>query len=255
MKQGDLASVFLVINTIALSAISARAQDMNYKVGDRIEVDTIQSSDPKNAKYKKATIVEVDLKDKCYIVDIDPLPNKLPERMRVMVRSYGPHWVRAVQGADAGAPNLQIDKLQVDQNGTVLADRELLDCEHLEQPRARNGQPLPAALAKKLIRCKLEKPSEPRSDGARTMDISEFSIRAPRRWNPSEDTAFAGTPDSLVYPVRVKWTQKTFYRTYDEVIEDKEQMFTCYVEMDKWYCGYSTVIKQGEKKRIQVKKE
>ena len=86
------------------------------------------------------------------------------------------------------------------------------------------------------------------------MDISEFAMVAPRRWNPSEDTAFAGTPNSLVYPVRVKWTQKSFYRTYTEAIENKEQIFTCYVEVDKRYCGQSILLKQGDKKRIQVKK-
>jgi hypothetical protein len=75
----------------------------------------------------------------------------------------------------------------------------------------------------------------------------------PRRWNPREDIAFAGTANSLVYPVRVKWTQKTFYRTYNQVTEDKEQLFTCYVEVDKWYCGQSLLINQGETKQIQVR--
>ena len=62
---------------------------------------------------------------------------------------------------------MQVDTLGVDEHGTVLADRPLLDCAHVtqNQPPTRNGSPLPVELAKTLIRCLFEKPSEVGSDG------------------------------------------------------------------------------------------
>jgi hypothetical protein len=236
---------------VALLATPANAQNPKYKEGDRVEVDTIEATNPANANFKKGTITKVDLSlNMVYTVQVDPLPGQLPEIVHVPIRPYAEGWLRPLGGA---APKIETNKLGVDENNTVIADRELLDCKNLKQPPARNGQPLPSALARKLIQCLVERPAEPGSDGARKMDISEFAPGAPRRWNPREDTAFAGTANSLVYPVRVKWTQTTFYRTSNDIIADKEQMFTCYVEVDKWYCGYSIVIKEGEKQRIQVK--
>jgi hypothetical protein len=246
-------TILIVISGLILvnPLVTAQKPAAKYKEGDRVEVDTIEATNPANAKWKKGTIIKVDLGiNMAYTVQVDPLPGKLPETMHVPIRPYAEGWLRPLAGA---APQIETDKLRIDNNGTVLADRELIDCKNLKQPPARNGQPLPGELSRKLIQCLLEKPADPGSDGAVTMDISEFKPGAARRWNPREDTAFAGTANSLVYPVRVKWTQKTFYRTYDAIITDKEQMFTCYVEVDKWYCGYSIVLKDGEKKQISVK--
>src|SRR5258708_18273542 len=244
--------VILASTGLALLPTSqANAQTPQYKEGDRVEVDTLEALSPANAKWKKGTIITVDTSlNMVYTVQVDPLPGKLTEIVHIPIRPYADGWLRPLGGA---APKIETDKLGVDANNTVMADRELLDCKNLKQPPARNGQPLPAALARKLIQCLVERPADPGSDGARKMNISEFAPVAPRRWNPRYDTAFAGTANSLVYPVRVKWTQTTFYRTSNDIIANKEQMFTCYVEVDKWYCGYSIVLKEGEKKRVQVK--
>jgi len=165
-------------------------------------------------------------------------------------RSIG--WLRPAGG---GAPKIESDKLRVDANGTVLADRALLDCQNLKRGPVRNGQPLPAELAKKLIQCVFEKPSEPGMDGATKMDITEFVPGAVRRWNPRDDTGISATVNTLVYPFRVKWTQKTFYHLHNQVETGIERLFTCYVDVDQWYCGQAQSIKGGEKRLIQVKKE
>jgi hypothetical protein len=246
-------SVLFFVVAFALSAPRAQAQEMKYKVGDRVEVDIIQANNPASAIWKKGTITKVDtsVSSMAYTVRVDLLPGKLPEEVHIPIRPYAAGWLRPLGGA---APQLQSDKLRVDENNTVSADRELLDCKNLKAGPARNGQPPPPELARKLIRCLYERPSDPGQDGARTMDITEFAPGAPHRWNKNEDTGAGGTTNTLVYPFRVKWDQKTFYRTYNQIETGNERVFTCYVDVDKWYCGSAQFIKDGEKKQVQVEK-
>lgn len=253
MKSKILASVLLLMSTLAFSALSAAAQEPKYKVGDRVEVDTNQSTTPAYASWKKGTITRVDTGTaKAYTVQIDPLPGKLPEEVHIPIRPYAEGWLRPLGGGTA--PKIESDKLRVDDNNTVLADRELLDCKNLKAGPARNGQRPPTELIKKLIRCLYERPADPGMDGTRTMDIVEFAPGAPHRWNFREDSGPGGTINTMVYPFRVKWNQKTFYRTYNQIETGNERVFTCYVDVDKWYCGSAQFIKDGEKKQVQVQK-
>ena len=69
-------------------------KDFPFKVGDQVEVDTLMSSDPRNARYRAATIVALDdanPADKAYMVQIegDTQPR------RYIIRPYTKHWVRA----------------------------------------------------------------------------------------------------------------------------------------------------------------
>jgi hypothetical protein len=264
-------ALLIVISGLTLVIRKADAQDPHYpqpkfKVGDRVEYDYLTTSNPEKAMWKKATIIEIKIQkfppDTFYVVQLDPLPNKLPQVYTIPVRlaegpGYYPDqwhtigWLRP--GGGGSAPQIETDKLRVDENGTVLADRELLDCKDLKQGTARNGPPPPAELAKKLIRCLYEKPSEPGMDGATKFDISEFSAGAPHRWIRGEDLGAGATINTMVYPFRVKWTQKSFNHTFNQVYTNSEAIFTCYVAVDKWYCGLGQTIKDGEKKMIQVK--
>jgi hypothetical protein len=166
-------------------------------------------------------------------------------------RSNPEEYIRPFGGV---APQILTDKLRVDDNGTVLADRELLDCENLKH-NGRNGSPPPVELAKKLIRCLYEKPSQPGMDGATTMDITEFTIGAPHRWRVYVDMG-QGTANTLVYPVQVKWTMKTFYRTRNVLTTDKEGPFTCFADATSlWQCGSSTGSrKDGKVQEILVQR-
>jgi hypothetical protein len=229
-------------------------QQMQFKVGDRVEVDVIMSRNPQNSIYKKGTVTAVNEADKSYVVAVDPLPGKLPQPYQIPVRDYGRHWIRPVQGAD-NAPKILTEKLRTDESGTVLADRELSDCEHLNHG-GRNGSPPPVELLKKLIRCLYEKPSPVGQDGATTMDINEFTIGAPHRWRLYEDMG-QGTANTLVYPVHVKWNMKTFYRTRDVQVTGKEGTFTCFADATNlWQCGSAAgPRKDGTTREIMVKKE
>lgn len=254
----SLITLLALIAFSILFQIRVGAQTPKYKVGDRVEVDIIESTTPALSIWKKGTITEVNTGiAMAYTVEVDPLPGRLPSTMHVPIRPYAEGWLRPLGGGnsrDNGPPKAQVDALQVDEDGTVLPDRELLDCAHLKQPKARNGSQLPTELAKKLIRCLYEKPSSVGSDGATTMDIVSFSPTASRKWNPREDIGSAATASTIVFPIRVKYDLKTFYRSYNEEQSGNERIFTCFVDGDEWYCGSAQFIKDGQKKQYKVKK-
>jgi hypothetical protein len=236
-------------------------QTTEFKAGDRVQVDVLMISTSSPAEmqlWKDGTVTQVDRREgyrPVYVVQVDPLPGELPKVFRIPIKPNATErvWIRAGGGA---APNIPTDKLRVDENDTVLANREVLDCGHRDQPPARNGSPLPAEEAKKLIRCALgEHPSPVGGQGATAVDISQFAIGAPRKWNLRTDTGAGGTADTIVYPVRVKYTTKSFYREQNKVTSDREQLFACHVDVGRWICGPDQVLKEGEKVQIQVKKE
>src|SRR5581483_5068982 len=112
-------------------------QAMEFKTGDRVEVDVLQigtTSPAEMQKWKKGTVTEVDRRAgyrPMYVVQLDPLPNQLPETYRIPIKPNATERV-AIRAGSGTAPNLTIEKLRVDENDTVLADRAVLDCEHLE---------------------------------------------------------------------------------------------------------------------------
>jgi len=230
-----------------------QAQTPKYKVGDRVEFS--ENSACLGAQFaipSKGTILEVNTDYKMnYVVQVDPLPGKAPRIVSrpIYTQECG---FRALAGA---APKILTDKLIVDENGTVLADRELVDCDNLKHG-GRNGSPLPLELAKKLIRCLYEKPSPVGQDGATTMDITEFTPGEPHRWRTNIDSG-QGTANTLVYPVHVKWNMKTFYRSRNVQVTDKEMTFTCFADaVNLWQCGFATgPNKEGKTQEIVVKKD
>jgi hypothetical protein len=261
--------LFIAVACLACGS-RALAQTPKYKEGERVEFDQLESSDPAKAKWVKATIIKVEvvklsstLTQTNYVVQVDPLPGQLPKTYTISARlaeqgmtysgdpSKSIGWLRPLGGA---APKIESDRLRVDANGTVLADRPLLDCKNLKRGPVRNGQPISAELAAKVIRCWFEKPSEPGKDGATTMDITEIVPGTPRRWNPNDDWAMNATTNTVVYPFRVRWDLKSFYHTFNRVETGKENIFACFVDIDQWYCGQAQTIKNGEKRLIQVQK-
>lgn len=249
--------ILLVSTVFSLGVVYSYAQDAVqkqglFKKGDRVEVDILMMSNPKNSTYKKATITEVDEPNRSYVVTVDALPGKIPQQYRIGIRDYGTHWIRLIQGANT-APKTVTEKLRTDANGTVLADRVLMDCTSFTHA-GKNGAPPPVELAKKLVRCLYEKPSLPGEDGARTMDITRFTIGAPHRWRVYVDIG-QGTASTLVYPIQVTWNQKTFYRTRNVLQTGNEGTFTCFVDSTHlWQCGHASgPSKEGRVQEIAVR--
>jgi hypothetical protein len=253
MKRTSHRLIITVIAILAfgLSTSLASAQTPKYKEGDRVEFS--ENAACLGAQYaipSKGTIIEVNTgTGMFYRVQVDPLPGKAPRIVTRPIYSQECGF-RAIGGA---APTILTDNLRVDENKTVLADRELLDCDNLKH-EGRNGSPLPVELAKKLIRCLYEKPSPVGQDGATTMDITEFTPGAPHRWRTYIDMG-QGTPNTLVYPVHVKWNMKTFYRWRNVQVTDKEATFTCFADATNlWQCGIATgPNKDGKTQEIVVK--
>lgn len=109
------------------------ANSGKYRVGQRVECDSAGIG-----KYEKGTVVAFDQFDApdaaelYYRVRLDSLLNSRAvcrlERMRPLGDATG----------DVD-PMSNAVKLRVGEDGTVFADRELSDCENLEQPKAQNG--------------------------------------------------------------------------------------------------------------------
>ncbi len=66
----------------------ADANPSTFKVGDRVEVDSIMANDPKDSSWKKATVRAVDLKSGRYVVVLDDF-----NEMSVLIRP-GKIWIR-----------------------------------------------------------------------------------------------------------------------------------------------------------------
>jgi hypothetical protein len=234
----------------------AVAQAPKFKEGERIEVDTghidvLHGGNPAFQSWEKGTIVKVNTGTAMnYVIQLDPLPGKLPKMHSIPIYDQD----CCMRNGGGAAPVIHADKLHVDQYGTVLADRPLFDCANLKI-QGKNGAPPPADLAKNLIRCIYEKPSPAGQDGATTMDITSMTIGAPHRWNRTEDMG-QGNASTLVYPVHVKWNMKTFYRSRDVAVSDREATFTCFADtMNLWQCGHAAgPHRDGKTQEIVVSK-
>ena len=221
-----------------------------YKVGDRVEVETVHAGfGSPYAVVSKGTVTEVSTQWMRYVIDLDPLPGKIPVRHSIPMADES-CCIRPLAGA---GPTIKTDKLRVDENGTVLADRDLLDCDNL-QHSGHNGQPLPVELAKKLIRCIFEKASPVGQDGATKMDILQFSPGSARKWILYQDQG-QGTLNTNVYPIHVKYNLKTFYRGRNVETNAAEMTFTCFADKENlWQCGIASgPHKDGKKEEILVK--
>ncbi len=279
----------LFASVTAFTGIIVAQTPPKFHVGQRVEFDVLETSDPAKAKWTGATITNITnvklsstLSQLTYEVTVDPKPGKLPQVVQVsqrlaeqgMTLSGDPSrtigFIRAAGGGAVGGGNgpnqtgggntlggVRYDKRHVDRNNTVLADRDILDCEDLyHQPPAHGGPP-PVDLVKKLIRCSAgyEQPSAKGADGARTMDITGFTPTGSHKWDRRVDSAFGGTANSIVYTYRVKFDLKTYYRNHNVLESGVEKIFSCYIEQPgkQWYCGQYQSLKDGTRTMILVK--
>lgn len=258
--------IFTTLATVSLflaSSVSI-AQTKKYKPGDRVECDPTQTG---NA-YDKGTVVPFFKTDYpeasqyyyrvrfdrypddpgsiCALKFIRPLNEAAPEQ----TDEAAPKQNQNRADTQTNQKNTEKPKAQAktDENGTVLADRELLECPVPQKPAAKGARPQPDLL-KKVIRCLWEAPAKKGLDGAVTVDIDSFQLGAARKWRPLDDYG-NGNPNTTVYPVEVTYTLKTFYRREIEILQNI-RVFDCYVNsFSKWECGVGRRIKDGEIKRV-----
>jgi hypothetical protein len=248
-RQQDVRSA----NTAATANVVANGPlasdpEMRFHVGDRVIVDTLQMDDPAKAHFENGVVTEVNQANRYYVVLLDAVGGDTAKPVSVGARPNSqPHWIRLL--GEGAAPTTEV--LRTDPIGTVMADRELVDCPHLSIS-GTNGTPLPMELGKHLIQCIYEKSSDPRADGATTVNMSALTIGAQRLWN--NDDPAGGTVQTLVYPVFAKWTQKSFYRDRNVLITDVADSFTCFVNISQtWQCARASGPRsEGHRQEIAV---
>ena len=226
----------------------AVAQDASqYKVGDRVLVTpTGLQAD----KYWQTCTVTFPLHLNGIGVKCDPQYGGTPIDYNVM-----PKWIKPFGAGDPrnAKATYETQPSHEAADHTVLPDRPLVDC-NVDQPAtSRNGDHIPPALAKRLIQCLWERPAAQGMDGAITIDVDSMTIGAPRKWVYQHDMG-QGIADlnTLVWPIDVKWTWKTYFRTRTHVIV-REDIFNCYVNaFRKWTCGAGQGIRAILTKDITV---
>lgn len=158
---------------------------------------------------------------------------------------------RLLTGKDAAPPPVDnsVGKVTVDEDNTLSADRQILECP-VEQTKVKNGARPNAELLKKIIRCdKGEKPASKGYDGAVTVDVTALQIAAPRPWIYSRDSG--GEPGTTIYPVRVTYTVKTFYRNRTVVDENWVRTINFYInDFGEWQSGSEEPVKSPQSKEI-----
>lgn len=159
--------------------------------------------------------------------------------------------MRHIAGEKPTKPDNSVGKVTVDEDGTLSADRPILDCS-VEQKTAKNGSAPNDELLKKILRCGLgERKSDVGSDGAITIDITALTIGAPRPWDRLRDMG-GGTPGkTVVYPVKITFTEKTFYRSVTQFNENWIRIFSFFVNgFGEWQYGSAESIKKPDHKNV-----
>ncbi len=144
---------------------------------------------------------------------------------------------------------IPIGKVTTDENNTLSADRPIMECP-VEQTKVKNGARPDAEMLRKITRCdKGEKPASKGYDGAVTVDVTALQIAAPRQWIYAHD--IGGKPGTNIYPVRVTYTVKTFYRYRTAVEENWVRTINFYInDFGEWQSGSEEPIKSPQSKDI-----
>jgi len=248
MTKTEVRMSILVACLIFLTSTYTFAQDQ-FKVGDRVQVLPFGSDVPEN--WQPCTVI-MPLQGNAYGVRCDAkVAGGTPQELRVT-----PQRVKAFAAGDARAANPvaagPTQKKNEAADKTVLADRAFANCD-IQQIKAKNGNTIPDQLAKQLIQCIWEMPAKPGMDGAITVDVESVEVGAPRKWIYRRDLGQGiADLDTMVWPVDVKYTTKTFFRSRTHV-SVKEDIFNCYINsFAKWSCGLSATVKVISEKDVPV---
>jgi len=238
---------FTVVDATLSIPNSQNKGNLKFKVGDRVEVDkaAIDSWEKGTVMpflkndWKDGTIFRVRLdsyaRNGMYLDGIE-IP---PQRIRLInAAPYTPEKTAVTVG-----------KATVDADGTLSADRPILQCP-IQQSQVTNGARPNAELFKKIIRCnKGEKAAYKGYDGAVTIDVTSLQIGTPRKWQYGRD--IGGGPNVIVYPVKSTFSYKTFYRSSTQVSENWISIINFHVnDFGEWTTGSEESIKMGDMKNI-----
>lgn len=226
-----------------------------FNPGDRVECDTMNIG-----KWFKGTVLPFEEKDnpelakdktgKYFYIHRVRMDNEASTRPEGgMCFTDRTRLLAGGKPMEIPKTDIPIGKVTTDEDNTLSADRPILDCP-VQQTPVKNGARPAAELLKKITRCdKGEKPASKGYDGAVTVDVTAIQIAAPRQWIYSRD--IGGKPGTTIYPVRVTYTVKTFYRTRTVVDENWIRTINFYVnEFGEWQSGSEEPVKSPQSKDI-----
>lgn len=123
----------------------------------------------------------------------------------------------------------------------------------VQQPAARNGSAPNPELLKKLIRCKKgEKTVKPGEEGAVVVEITNLLIGQSRPWSYRQDTG-TGQAETVVYPVKVTYTVKTFYRKATQIDAGWVRILNVYVDsFGEWRIGSEEPVQSPTSSRVPI---
>ena len=246
-----------------------------YKVGDRVECDNTESG----KHFEKGTVIafqedegyngysqdsgyfyrvridrhaSIDPAGRlCKATAMRPLAQTTPPKKQNKNEPDEDTEIQPKEKEQQTTKDKTTGKVTEDEDGTLSADRPIINCP-VEQKPVKNGTKPNPELLKKVLRCQAgEKPAEKGFDGAVTIDVSALQVGSPRPWDRLRDMG-GGTPGkTIVYPVKVTYTEKTFYRTRTAVSENWIYIFNFFVNsFGEWQYGSGEKIKMPDLKDI-----
>jgi hypothetical protein len=275
MNRNTLVSLGLSTGLLMVAG-EGRAAPPAYKPGDRVECDTTGNK----TGYRKATVVafqpgEVyngyDAASGYFVrVEIDGWgPSSTIVCKVENVRAGKPIPPAGSRGPSPNARPVPSSGLELPSStkpapvkpdgaadGTVGADRPILDCP-VKQAQARNGSAPDLEILKKVFRCQYgEKPAAPGFDGAVTVDVESMQVGKSRLWRFNGATGGGdlggGDASTVVWPIRIAFTNKEHYRTSTTVWEGSIRIFHFFVNsFGEWQYGSAENVKRAETRIIQ----
>jgi len=248
------------ISLVASSRVSAQAQTQQFKVGDRVEVDTMYSQNPeKSTSWRKGTVVSLYSPEDHFgglIIKLDEDGREFRHRF------VDTQWIRAPRGTVAPAANNNQTGNQTGANPTTtdINQNGAVSCPPSDDLRGTSQ----AAVYKRLIAGRYEKNGKSRDENLKNVSVSihfdDFKIGATHPYrrminNPDGPDGVAG---GTVYAVKATYLVCEDYPGYAPTGNKGELLKTEYENMTyscfkdatgDWICN-QTGGRQGRPQHI-----
>jgi hypothetical protein len=130
----------------------------------------------------------------------------------------------------------------------ATAQGEFLKCP-IAQPAARNGTKPDPELLKKLVRCKKGEKQDA-VEGSVGVEVTALQVGAPRAWSYNRDIG-NGDKNTVVYPVKVTYTTRTYWKTRTEISENWIRIMNFYVNaFGEWQSGSEEPIRAPDNRSV-----
>ena len=243
----------MALSLVASSRANAQGETHQFKVGDRVEVDTnytAGSSDPKKSMYwRKGTIVKLYAPEDRfggYILKMDEDGREFRNRF------VDTQWIRAVQGTDAPAADNNKAGDQAGANPTTNATNQngAVSCPASDDLKGTSQ----AAIFKRLVDGRYEKNGKSRDENEKNVSVSvhfdDFKVGAthPYRHIINNPDGNGGVDGGAVYAVKATYLvcadypgyAPTGYKGVLQKTEYENMTYSCFKDATgDWICNQS----------------